>query len=414
MAVPFELHLAARYLRVHRGRTFLSVITLISIAGVAVGTAALVIALALMSGFELDMRERILRGSAHLQILDAGRSSFTDAGEIVERARTIPGVAGVAPVLYSPAMIMNDAGGTPAYAELQGIDPALQAQVIDFGPENRGDPLGALTRTTGSGRAGIVLGADLAADLAVETGDLVRVLVPKVRLTPFTPIPRSLVLEVVGTFRTGAYPQDAQRAYLSLEVSRRLLEAPATASWIELRLSDPRRMAAMKGAIGKAMGERFVVLDLIEQNKELLKAFNTEKLFLFLAIALIVVVAALNIVSTLVLMVNDKVREIGTLTAMGARRWSIAAVFMLQGVVIGGLGAAVGLSLGTGAAWWLDRFEVMKLNPDVYFMAHVPFATRPGDVVIVGVAALLIAFLATIYPAWKAASLEPVEAIRHE
>ena len=414
MAVPFELHLAARYLRVHRGRTFLSVITIISIAGVAVGTAALVIALALMSGFEQDMRERILRGSADLQILDAGRSSFTDTVEIVERVRTIPGVAGVAPVLYSPAMIMNDAGGTPAYAELQGVDPALQGQVIDFGPENRGDPLGALTQATGSGRAGIVLGADLAADLAVETGDLVRVLVPKVRLTPFTPIPRSLVLEVVGTFRTGAYPQDAQRAYLPLDVSRRLLEAPGAASWIELRLSDPRRLAAMKSEIGKAMGNRFVVLDLIEQNKEILKAFNTEKLFLFLAIALIVVVAALNIVSTLVLMVNDKVREIGTLTAMGARKRSIAAVFMLQGVVIGALGAVVGLTLGTGAAWWLDRFEVMKLNPDVYFMAHVPFATRPGDVVIVGVSALFIAFLATIYPAWKAASLEPVEAIRHE
>lgn len=414
MAVPFELHLAARYLRVHRGRTFLSVITVISIAGVAVGTAALVIALALMTGFEQDMRERILRGSAHLQILDAGRSSFTDAGEVVERARTIPGVAGVAPVLYSPAMIMNDAGGTPAYAELQGVDPALQGQVIDFGPENRGDPLGALTQATGSGRAGIVLGADLAADLAVETGDLVRVLVPKIRLTPFTPIPRSLVLEVVGTFRTGAYPQDAQRAYLPLDVSRRLLEAPGTASWIELRLSDPRRLAARKSEIGKAMGNRFVVLDLIEQNKEILKAFNTEKLFLFLAIALIVVVAALNIVSTLVLMVNDKVREIGTLTAMGARKRSIAAVFMLQGVVIGALGAGVGLTLGTGAAWWLDRFEVMKLNPDVYFMAHVPFATRPSDVVIVGVSALFIAFLATIYPAWKAASLEPVEAIRHE
>ena len=414
MAVPFELHLAARYLRVHRGRTFLSVITLISIAGVAVGTAALVIALALMTGFEQDMRERILRGSAHLQILDAGRSSFTDAVEVVERAEAIPGVAGAAPVLYSPAMIMNDVGGTPAYAELQGVDPALQGRVIDFGPENRGDPLGALTQKTESARAGIVLGADLAADLAVEPGDLVRVLVPKVRLTPFTPIPRSLVLEVVGTFRTGAYPQDSQRAYLALDVSRRLLEAPETASWVELRLTDPRRLPAMKREIARAMGDRFVVLDLLEQNKEILKAFNTEKLFLFLAIALIVVVASLNIVSTLVLMVNDKVREIGTLTALGARRWSIAAVFMLQGVVIGALGAFVGLSLGTGLSWWLDRFEVMKLNPDVYFIAHVPFATRPADVIVVGAAALLIAFVATIYPAWKAASLEPVEAIRHE
>jgi lipoprotein-releasing system permease protein len=162
------------------------------------------------------------------------------------------------------------------------------------------------------------------------------------------------------------------------------------------------------------MGGRFVVLDLLEQNKEILKAFNMEKLFLFLAIALIVVVASLNIVSTLVLMVNDKVREIGTLTAMGARPWNIAAVFVLQGLVIGTLGTIVGLSLGTGVAWWLDRFEVMKLNPDVYFVAHVPFSPRPQDVAMVGAAALLIALCATIYPAWKAASLEPIEALRHE
>ena len=414
MAIPYELHLAARYLRVHRGRTFLSVITLISIAGVAVGTAALVIALSLMTGFEEDMRDRILRGSAHLQVLDGGRSSFADAGEVVEKVRAVPGVRGAAPVLYSPAMIMNDTAGTPVYAELQGVDPALQSSVINFGPEARGDPLAALAQKTASGRAAIVLGADLAADIAVAKGDLVRVLVPKVRLTPFTPIPRSLVLEVAGTFHTGAYPQDKQRAYLALDVARRLLEAPNAASWVELSLNDPRELPAMKAEIAHAMGERFVVLDLLEQNKEILKAFNTEKLFLFLAIALIVVVASLNIVSTLVLMVNDKVREIGTLTAMGARPWNIAAVFVLQGLVIGTLGTIVGLSLGTSVAWWLDRFEVMKLNNDVYFVSHVPFSTRPGDVAIVGIAALLIALCATIYPAWKAASLEPVEAIRHE
>jgi len=414
VAIPYELHLAARYLRVHRGRTFLSVITLISIAGVAVGTAALVIALALMTGFEEDMRDRILRGSGHLQVLDSGSPSFTDAKEVVDKVATVPGVAGAAPVLYSPAMIMNDTAGRPGYAEIQGVDPALHSRVIDFGPETRGDPLGALAQPTVSRRAGIVLGAKLAADLGVDKGDLVRVLVPQVRLTPFTPIPRSLVLEVVGTFSTGAYPQDAQRAYIPIDAARHLLEAPGAASWVELRLEDPKRLEGMKNEIARAMGGRFVVLDLLQQNEELLKAFNTEKLFLFLAIALIVVVASLNIVSTLVLMVNDKVREIGTLTAMGAKPWNVAAVFVLQGLVIGTLGTVIGLSLGTGAAWWLDRFEVMKLNPEVYFVSHVPFSTRPSDVLVVGVAALVIALAATIYPAWKAASLEPVEAIRHE
>lgn len=414
MKAPFELHLAVRYLRVHRGRTFLSVITLISVAGVAVGAAALVIALALMTGFEADMRQRILRGSAHLQVLDQAESSFSDADEVLGKVREVPGVAAASPVLYSPAMIMNDALGAPSYAEIQGVDPALAGHVVDFGPEAGAEPLAALERPTESGRPGIVLGADLAMHLAVRPKDLVRVLVPKVRLTPFSPIPRSLVLEVVGTIKTDAYPQDSQRAYLALDVARRLLDAPGRASWIELRLADPRNLGARKAEVARAMGSRFLVLDLLEQNKEILKAFNTEKVFLFLAIALIVVVASLNIVSTLVLMVNDKVKEIGTLTAMGARPRSIAAVFMLQGVVIGTVGTAIGLTLGTVTAWWLDAYKVMRLNPDVYFVSHVPFQTRPQDVAVVGLAALAIAFCATLYPAWKAARLHPVDAIRHE
>ena len=414
MTAPYELRLAVRYLRVHRGRAFLSVITLISVAGVAVGAAALVIALALMTGFEADMKQRILRGSADLQILDRGSPSFDDADAIVAQARAVPGVVAAAPVLFSPAMIMNEAAGAPAYAEIEGIDPALQDRVVDFGPEAPGDPLRALGTGPPAARPGIILGADLAARLSVKAGDAVRILVPRVRLTPFAPIPRSLVLEVAGTIKTDAYPQDAQRAYVALEVVRRLLDAPGHASWIEVRLADRRRLVSQKAEVGRAMGDRFVVLDLLEQNKEILKAFNTEKLFLFLAIALIVVVASLNIVSTLVLMVNDKVREIGTLTAMGARPRSIAAVFMLQGLVIGLVGTAIGLSVGATTAWWLDAYHVMKLNPDVYFVSHVPFATRPQDIALVGGAALVIAFCATLYPAWKAARLRPVEAIRHE
>ena len=412
--LPYEIFLALRYLRVHRGRTFLSVITMISVAGVAVGTAALVIALALMTGFEEDMRQRILRGSAHLQVIEQAEAGFDDADDVLAKARAIPGVAAVAPVLFSPAMIMNDALGSPAYAEIYGVEPKLQTEVVDFGTEAGSDPLGGLTGRGTSGRPGIVLGADLAARLSVHPGDLVRVLVPKVRLTPFAPIPRSLVLEVAGAVKTEAYPQDSQRAYLALDVARRLLDAPGRASWIELRLTSPRSISAMKAAVSAAMGERFVVLDLLEQNKEIFKAFETEKLFLFIAIALIVVVASLNIVSTLVLMVNDKVREIGTLTAMGARPFGIAAVFMLQGIVIGVVGTSVGLTLGSLSAYWLDTYHVMKLNPDVYFIAYVPFSNRPGNVAIVGLSALVIAFCATIYPAFKAARLHPVEAIRHE
>ena len=409
MTFPYELVLAVRYLRVHRGRTFLSVITMISVAGVAVGTAALVIALALMTGFEDDMRQRISRGSAHLQIIEAGESGFGGADDVLAKARAIPGVAAAAPVLYSPAMIMNDAMGSPAYAEIQGVEPALQGRVVDFGTGP--DPLAGLTHPAAGGRPGIVLAADLAAHLAIRPGGLVRVLVPKVRLTPFAPVPRSLVLEVVGTVDTQSY---AQRAYVALDVARRLLDAPGRASWIELRLRQPRELASMKAAVAKAMGEPFAVLDLLEQNKQIFKAFESEKLFLFIAIALIVVVASLNIVSTLVLMVSDKVREIGTLTAMGARPLGIASVFMLQGIVIGVVGTVIGLTVGSATAYWLGTYRIIALDPEVYFIDYVPFANRPMNIAIIGVSALVIAFCATIYPAWKAARLNPVEAIRHE
>jgi lipoprotein-releasing system permease protein len=412
--LPYELLLAFRYLRVHRGRTFLSVITMISVGGVAVGTAALVIALALMTGFEEDMRQRILRGSAHLQVIEQAESGFDDADDVLAKARSVPGVLAAAPVLFSPAMIMNDALGSPAYAEIYGVDPQLQGHVVDFGAGAGKDPLAGLKERGGSDRPGIVLGADLAKRMAVRPGDLVRVLVPKVRLTPFAPIPRSLVLEVAGVVRTDAYPQDSQRAYMALDVTRRLLDAPGRASWVELRLADPRALSAMKVVVSREMGERFVVFDLLERNKEIFKAFETEKLFLFIAIALIVVVASLNIVSTLVLMVNDKVREIGTLTAMGARAFGIASVFMLQGIVIGLVGTALGLALGSALTYWLDTYRVMALDPDVYFIAYVPFANHPANVAIIGLSALVISFVATIYPAFKAARLNPVEAIRHE
>ncbi len=414
MNAPYELVLAFRYLRVHRGRTFLSVITMISVGGVAVGTAALVTALALMTGFEQDMRQRILRGSAHLQIIEQAESGFDDAEGMLEKARAVPGIVAAAPVLFSPAMIMNEGSGTPAYVEIYGVDPRLQGQVVDFGTQAGKEPLAGLTHTGESGRPAIVLGADLAARMGVSQGDLVRMLVPKVRLTPFAPIPRSLVLEVAGVVKTDAYPQDAQRAYIALDVARRLLDAPGRASWLELRLTDPSELGAMKLVVSRAMGNRFVVLDLLEQNKEIFKAFETEKLFLFIAIGLIVVVASLNIVSTLVLMVNDKVREIGTLTAMGARPAGIAAVFMLQGIVIGLVGTSLGLAFGSVLVYWLDTYRVMRLDPDVYFIAYVPFANQPGNVVIVGLSALVIAFCATIYPAFKAARLRPVDAIRHE
>jgi lipoprotein-releasing system permease protein len=411
--MPYELELALRYLRFHRGRTFLSIITLISIAGVTVGTAALVIALSLMSGFVEDVRARIHSGSAHLTVMSRdGGGVFDDVDDLRRRVEAVAGVHAAGPVLYSQAMLTRDDVDDPAFCELEGIDPAAHARVmLESGEE---DPFLVLDQPTASGRAAIVLGRQLARRLGALPGDSVRAFVPRARLSPWGPVPVSSVLEVVGTYRSEHFQEDLQRAYVDIATARDLLRQEASASWLEVRIDDLRRLGSMKARLARELGAEWLVIDLIEQNQDLIKALNTEKLVLFLAIGLIVVVAALNIVSTLILMVQDKMKEIGTLSAMGALPAGIARVFILQGLVIGIIGTILGLGLGTACAIVLDRYEVIRLNPEVYFLDHVPLSPRPLDLVFVGTAAVLVSFLATIYPAWKAARLDPVEAIRYE
>lgn len=409
----FELFLALRYLRFHRGGGFLSVITLISVLGFTVGTAALVIALSLMAGFLEDVRDRIRSGSAHLTVLAADREIFGDPAALVEEAERVEGVAVASPVIHTPAMLLVDGSDGPRFAEIQGIVPERHARVVggEGAPPSSFEPLAR--GADEDGVAGIVLGRDLALRLGVIEGDRVRAIVPRVTLSPWGVTPRSAVFRVVGTYTSDHFEQDSQRAYVDIDATRRLLRVDG-ASWLEVRVDDLRRLDDTKRRLREALGTTWYVVDLIEQNQDLLKALNSERLVLFLAIGLIVVVAALNIVSTLVLTVHDKVKEIGTLTAMGARAAAVARIFVFQGAVIGAAGSAAGVLIGGVAAWVLDRYRVLALDPDVYYLTYIPFTVRPVDLLAVGLATLAVALVATVYPALKAAGLDPLEAIRYE
>lgn len=410
--MPYELHLALRYLRFHRGKTFISLITVISIGGVTVGTAALVIALSLMNGFVTDFRARILNGTAHLQVMNLFDEVTTEAWTVLERAREIDGVEAVSPVLFTHSMTVG-AGGRQSYTELYGIEPSAQADVLGADRVTR-ETLAALGATTSSGRDPIVLGVKLAERLGALPGDVVRVVVPRVTLSPFAPIPRNRQFEVVGTYESPNFEQDAQRAYILLASADSLLGAEGGLTQIEARVRDLDRLDAIKDSLRETLGHSWHVFDLIEFNQVFIKAFNEEKLYLFLAIWLIVVVAALNIVSTLILMVTDKIKDIGTLTALGARPAGIAVTFFLQGTIIGGIGAVLGLAFGSGLAVWADRLQLFPLDPDVYYLTHVRFVVQSSDLLRAAAMSLGTSLVATLYPAWRAARLDPVEALRHE
>ena len=412
-------YIARHYLRSGRGRGLLSLITWIALGGVIVGVTALVVVIAVMTGMQEDLRNKILESSPHVIVLQQGQSlRLDDWPTVLDSVMAHPDVVGAAPFALSQVSVVRrterGSYANPALlygvsVDTTGVAPTdMERQILD-GSLDLGE--------TESGLPPLLMGSGLADRMQVFEGDrLVLVALENLRQDVFgglTPTIREF--EVTGTFTTGMYDYDTRNIYTTFDAASDLLGmVEGSAGGIGVRTRDPERAGDVAEELGETLSYPYYVESWMTTNRALFSALRLEKLAMGLILFLIVLVAAFNIVSTLVMVVSDRTREIGILKAMGMTRAGILKVFVLQGAWIGLVGTGVGTVLGVGLALALGRYEIIKIPPDVYFIDHLPVSLRAGDVLMIVGASILVAFLATIYPALQASRLEPVDAIRHE
>jgi lipoprotein-releasing system permease protein len=409
--MPFELRIALRYLTARRKQAFISLISFISVLGVAVGVMALFIALGLMTGLQSEIRAKILGATAHVSVFKGRNDPFDNYREVVTAVRQVPGVLGSAPTVYGKVLLTSPT--TSAVATLKGILPAYERTVTDV--QSQIDE-GSLAGFDGpaEARPPLLLGRDLALTLNVGPGDIVSVTSPQGRLTPMGVLPRVAKLRVVGTVRSGLYEFDFGWGYVPLATAQRLFDQGDRATLVEVRLADIFAVKAAAKAIVARLGEGYLTTDWIQMNESLFSALWLEKTAIAITIGLIVMVAALNIVATLILMVMEKHKDVAILVSMGASRGAITRIFMLQGTVIGAFGTAAGALLGWGTCQIMDRYRLLRIPEDVYQISYVPFRLLSSDAAVVIAGALLVCFLATIHPARGASKLDPAESLRYE
>ena len=409
----FEWFVAWRYLRARRKQTVISVVTLISILGVTAGVAAMIVALSISSGFRESLQDKLLRGTAHLNVKPVlGSEGIGNPEELTSRIREVPGIRSASAALYGPVLMST--GSRQDGVMLKGIavdDPLVRGQFFQV---RKGD----LGRLAGSeeGRMGdrLAVGVDLAERLGLLVGDTVGVFSDETSLTPLGEFPLRRRFEVVAIFQSGLYDFDAQWAFTALPSAQRALGTGRRVSVIECRVDDIYQVDRIALQIKQVLGEGFETIDWKELNRPVFEALRLERLVMVVTIGLIVLVAALNIITTLTMMVMEKTRDIAVLMSMGATRKAIRKIFVLQGVTIGVVGSVWGLILGYALCWICDRYRLIRLQADIYSMTHVPFNLSVADGVVVAASAIMVSFLATLYPSGRAAELNPVEALRYE
>ncbi len=410
----FELFIAARYLRARRRQAVIGVVTGISVAGIAVGVASLILALAITTGMRRDLQSRLLSATAHVSLMRIQNDGIRDWRGLTARLRSLPHITAAAPALYEPVLISR--GAHSGGALLKGILPAQEAQVSDMLHDMTSGSAAALTAPVMADGANppVVLGYDLADSLDAHTGDTVLVTSPQGELTPYGLVPKYQRFLVAGIFHSGFYQYDSGFGFVRLRDAQALFGEPDLVSILSFKVDDLNRAASIGREIEQAAGPGYSTTNWIEQNHELFSALKLEQLVTFIVIGLIVCVAALNILVALTMMVMEKTRDIAVLLAMGVTPAQIRRIFLLQGLLISGIGTAFGLLLGYSVTFLCGHYHLIHLSADVYSIDTLPFAPKLTDGLLVCAMSLGVALLATLYPSSAAARILPAEALRYE
>ncbi len=418
MQVPYELLLGWRYTRAGRaGRRngFISFISGVSMLGISLGVAALIIVLSVMNGFQKEVRDRMLGVVSHVEIYGAGGLPLAEPQQTMEQARRQPQVQAAAPFVATQALLARgeDMRGTL----VRGIDPALEPDITELARKLRDGPFARLV----PGEFGLVVGAELARQMGLREGDAVTLIAPGGQVTPAGVVPRLKQMKVVGVFDAGHYEFDSGLVMMHIDDAQRLfrLEGP---TGVRLRLADLHRAPEVAAQLAAAMGEGVVVRDWTKQNRTWFAAVQLEKRMMFIILTLIVAVAAFNLVSTLVMTVTDKRADIAILRTLGASPASVMGIFVVQGATVGVAGTLSGLLLGLAVAFNIDvivpaierLLGASFLPRDIYLISAMPSDPQAADIVPIAVISLVLAFLATLYPSWRASRVNPAEALRYE
>lgn len=405
----YEWFISLRYLRAKHKQKFISLISFISLAGITVGVIALIVVMAVYSGFTTSLRDQILGVNAHIIVQQYGGKIY-DYQEIRQRTLEVPDVQGATPYLYAQSLLSSQSGGGSGIV-LRGIDPETAPGVLGLPDQLISGKLEDLSSP--SRVPNIILGKNLAKTLRVTSGDKVRLISPSGPLTPMGVIPKITTCLVSGIFETGMFEYDSNLAYMSIAQTQKFLGVGDIAHGIEVVVDKDNLDGAdtIAADIRKELGTEFLVRDWMQMNQNLFAAFKLEKIGMFICMALIIMVAALNIVSALVMVVMEKTKDIAILKSMGASSASIMRIFLYQGLVIGIGGTTLGVLGGLGLCELLSRYKFIELPENVYPMTTLPIKVLASDVSIIAVSSIIITLLATIYPSWKASKVQPAEVL---